>query len=197
LTLPAREGPQGKRKLTAIGRGAFHPVPEPATSRACARTTGPRTRTSRYGGESARCSASNHLDQRSAFSAPILRFTTPSTSSAISYPAARSVCFGQRRGMLGKARRQLRVNLVGALARFKPVNVTVPFAPLLCFSAAGERARARSDPRSPAYPPAPPRALTRHRRSRWSPPRALRPFRPPRRPSRRADCRSWAPRCSS
>src|SRR4051812_13490034 len=48
-------------------------------SRICPRTTGPRTCTSRYGGESARCSGSSRLDQHSASSAPIQQFTTFNT----------------------------------------------------------------------------------------------------------------------
>src|SRR5271166_2855625 len=61
-----------------------------ATSRACARTIGLRIRTSRHGGASARCSASNRPDQPNASCPFTPPSTTPSTSSVISHPVARS-----------------------------------------------------------------------------------------------------------
>ena len=66
-----------------IGLSARH-------ERACARTIGLRIRTSQHDGASARCSASNRPDQPSA-SCPYTPLSkTPSTSSVISPPPARS-----------------------------------------------------------------------------------------------------------
>jgi transposase-like protein len=72
----------------------------------CARTIGPRIRTSRHDGASARCSVSNRPDQPSA-SCPFTPLSsTPSTSSAISHPAARSAFSETKRSGRGKPRRQ-------------------------------------------------------------------------------------------
>jgi transposase-like protein len=60
-----------------------------AMSRGCARTIGPRIRISRHDGASARCSGSNRPDQPSASCPFTPPFTTLSTSSVISLPAAR------------------------------------------------------------------------------------------------------------
>ena len=59
------------------------------TNGACARTIGPRIRISRHDDASARCSASNRPDQPSAFCQFTPLSKTPSTSNAISRPAAR------------------------------------------------------------------------------------------------------------
>jgi transposase-like protein len=72
------------------------------TSRACARTIGLRTRISRHGGASARCSASNRLDQPSASCLFTPPSKTLSTSSAISHPAARSASSETKRSGRGE-----------------------------------------------------------------------------------------------
>jgi hypothetical protein len=70
-----------------------------AMSRGCARTIGLRIRINRHGGASARCSVSNRRDQPSASCPFMPPFTTRSTSSAISHPAARSAsCETKRSG---------------------------------------------------------------------------------------------------
>ena len=53
---------------------------ERATSRACAATTGPRTRTRWFDDENGKCSGSSRLHQHSASSRLMPQFTTPSTS---------------------------------------------------------------------------------------------------------------------
>jgi transposase-like protein len=53
----------------------------PATSRACGRTTGPRTRISLSGGGNGRCSGSSQPDQPSASCPFIPPSITPSTSN--------------------------------------------------------------------------------------------------------------------
>jgi transposase-like protein len=69
----------------------------PATSRACARTTGPKIRISPPGGGSARCSVSSHRDRPSAFLPFMPPFTTRSTFSVISSRAARFAASGRMR----------------------------------------------------------------------------------------------------
>ncbi len=66
-----------------------------AMSRACARTTGRKTRT--RCDENGRCKGSSRRGQSSASSPSILPFTTRSTSSAISSPAELSASSGPRR----------------------------------------------------------------------------------------------------
>ena len=76
LRLTARQSPKSDCRL--------------ATTRAYARTIGLRIRTSRHDGASARCSVSNRPDQLNT-SCPFTPLSkTPSTSSSISNPAARS-----------------------------------------------------------------------------------------------------------
>ena len=65
-----------------IGLSARH-------DRACARTIGPRIRINRLDDASERCSGSNRPDQPSASCPFTPPFTTRSTSSVISHPAAR------------------------------------------------------------------------------------------------------------
>jgi len=74
----------------------------PATSRACARTTGPRTRISRHADASARCSASSRPDRPSDFCPPMLPSTTLSTPSATSFPAAPSASSEPTRPLHGR-----------------------------------------------------------------------------------------------
>jgi len=73
-----------------------------ATSRVCARTTGPRTRISRHAGASARCNASSRPDRPSALCPPMLRSTTPSTPNATSFPAAPSASSEPRPPLRGR-----------------------------------------------------------------------------------------------
>jgi transposase-like protein len=51
-------------KLRSLAARDASLASQPAMSRACARTTGPRTRTRRYGGESARRGASSRLERK-------------------------------------------------------------------------------------------------------------------------------------
>jgi transposase-like protein len=61
---------------------AFTEISRRGTNKACGRTTGPRSRTSRCGGESARCSGSSRPAPPSASCRSTPPFTTRSTSSA-------------------------------------------------------------------------------------------------------------------
>jgi hypothetical protein len=65
-----------------IGLSARH-------SRACTRTIGPRIRINRHDGASVRCNCSNRPDQPKGSCSFTPPFTTRSTSSVISHPAAR------------------------------------------------------------------------------------------------------------
>ena len=73
-----------------------------ATSGACARTIGPRIRINRHDGASVRCSGSNRPDQPSASCPFTPPFTTRSTSSVISLPAARFASYETKRSGRGE-----------------------------------------------------------------------------------------------
>ena len=71
-------------------------------SRGCARTIGPRIRINRHDGASAKCSGSNRPDQPSASCPFTPPFTTRSTSSVISHPAARFASYETKRSGRGE-----------------------------------------------------------------------------------------------
>ena len=77
-------------KLALTGRRGPRSDCRRAMSRGCARTIGLRIRINRHDGASAKCSGSNRPDQPSASCPFTPPFTTRSTSSVISHPAARS-----------------------------------------------------------------------------------------------------------
>ena len=66
----------------------------------------PKTRIRWCDGESGRCSSSSRSDQRSASCRFIRPSTTPSISSAISSPAARSACSGPKPWSIGSTQRR-------------------------------------------------------------------------------------------
>jgi hypothetical protein len=105
-----------------------------ATTTACARTIGLRIRTSRRDGASARCSASNRPDQPSASCLFTPLSKTPSTSSVISPPAARSAPSEKKRSRRGEPPPQPEPKL-GLPNRERPnsVLVTAPLAPITGF----------------------------------------------------------------
>src|ERR1700733_2494948 len=116
-------------------------------SRGCARTIGLRIRINRHGGASARCSVSNRRDQPSASCPFMPPFTTRSTSSAISHPAARSASCETKRSGRGEppprpeAQRAFqtsrRRNQVGVTAPIQPVGIRFSADGKLAFVATG------------------------------------------------------------
>lgn len=80
----------------------------PSMSRACARTTGPRPRSSRCEGVSIRCSASTRRSPVSVSSPCTPPRTTPLTSNVISSPAAHFESFAIRRWRIGRPQPKLR-----------------------------------------------------------------------------------------
>src|SRR5580704_8475686 len=101
-------------------------------TRAYAQTIGLRTRTSRHDGASARCSVSNRPDQPRA-SCPFTPLSsTPSTSSAISHPAARSASSETKRSGRGEPPPRPEPELgLPIFARPNLVRVTTPLLEFL------------------------------------------------------------------
>jgi hypothetical protein len=76
-------------KLRSYGAARQKSELRVALSRGCVRTIGPRIRISRHDSASVKCSVSNRPDQPNGFCLFTPPFTTRSTSSVISHPAAR------------------------------------------------------------------------------------------------------------
>ena len=121
-------------RQSASPRTSSNPIPSPSGSsgfprsmiKACGRTIGRKTHTSRFGGENENSSGSNRLDQPNVSCRSTLPSKTPSTSNAIFCHAASSRIFVPRRLLSGSRVASQPDRCHGALWPTAPVNVSVP-----------------------------------------------------------------------